>query len=96
MTILHTLIIIYLATVNVVAFLLFGFDKWMARGGGWRISEKILWLVALVGGSVGALAGMNFFRHKTRKASFQFVLACIVLLHVGIVAALYWLYPLEV
>lgn len=66
--------------INGATFLFFGFDKWMARSQTWRVSEKLLWVLALIGGSVGALIGMSFFRHKTSKASFQFVLALIILL----------------
>ena len=63
--------IIYLACVNVLAFALFGIDKHRARKGAWRIPEKTLMLLAIAGGSVGALIGMLVFRHKTRKPIFS-------------------------
>lgn len=63
--------IVYLACVNVLAFALFGIDKSRARRGAWRIPEKTLMLLAVVGGSVGAFLGMHVFRHKTRKAAFS-------------------------
>lgn len=74
---------------NGVVFLFFGYDKWMAHGRGWRISERTLLLLALVGGSLGALVGMMFFRHKTRKASFQLPFIGILLVHIGIVVFVY-------
>lgn len=59
-------IIIYLGTMNVVAFLLYGLDKQKARMNRWRIPEKVLLGIAVIGGSVGAYAGMRAFRHKTQ------------------------------
>ena len=64
---------LYLITVNVLAFVLFGLDKYKARKGFWRISERGLMFAALLGGSVGALCGMRLFRHKTKHSYFYFV-----------------------
>lgn len=77
------------AALNVFTFLLYGWDKLNARSNAWRVSERQLWLFTLLGGSVGALAGMHVFRHKTQKSSFQFVIACILLLHVAIVVLVF-------
>ena len=56
----------YLASVNVVTFTVYGSDKRKARRGACRIPEKTLFLLPLLGGSVGALLGMKVFRHKTK------------------------------
>ena len=64
----------YLLAVNILAFVLFGIDKQNARRNMWRIPEKTLILSAVIGGSVGAVLGMRFFHHKTRKA--KFAVAC--------------------
>lgn len=75
----------YLLIVNLVTWVPYGVDKRKAIKGAWRIPEKTLILSAVIGGSVGALAGMMMFRHKTRKAKFMigvpviFVVQCIVL-----------------
>ena len=61
---------LYIITVNVLAFVLFGLDKYKARKGFWRISERGLMFAALLGGSVGALCGMRLFRHKTKHKIF--------------------------
>jgi uncharacterized membrane protein YsdA (DUF1294 family) len=53
--------------LNFLNFLLFGYDKFQAKRGGWRISEKVLLGLSLFGGGLGGLAGMLVFRHKTRK-----------------------------
>lgn len=60
----------YLAAVNMAGFFLMGLDKWKAKHKRWRISEKALFGVAAVGGSLGAWAGMYAFRHKTRHWRF--------------------------
>ena len=56
-------LILYLFAVNITAFALFGADKRKARRNAWRISEKALFLSAVLGGSLGALIGMR----RTRK-----------------------------
>lgn len=68
---LHVVWLVYLAVINIVTFAAFGWDKSKARWGGWRIPEKTLLGLALLGGSVGAWVGMKVFRHKTRKAKFK-------------------------
>lgn len=75
-------ILIYLIVINVVAFLMYGIDKQKARAGAWRISEKALLTVALLGGSLGALFGMHIFHHKTRKPLFAIGIPCIILLQI--------------
>lgn len=56
----------YLIGINVLAFLLYGIDKAKAKRGAWRIAEKVLLGIGILGGALGALAGMKLFRHKTR------------------------------
>lgn len=58
--------------VNLAAMLMYAYDKMMARKGDRRISERTLLLMALVG-PFGAMAGMRWFRHKTRKLKFKLV-----------------------
>lgn len=56
---------------NVLAFLTFGYDKWRAGRSGHRVSEFTLTLLGAIGGWPGGLLGMNLFRHKTVKWTFQ-------------------------
>ncbi|MBQ8907344.1 MAG: DUF1294 domain-containing protein [Clostridia bacterium] len=58
--------VIVLAVVSLVAFILYGADKYKAKKGRWRIKESVLLLFGFLGGAVGALVGMNLFRHKTK------------------------------
>ena len=61
------LIVCYGIIMNLLAFLLYGIDKWSARHDLRRIPEKVLLGIAAIGGSLGAFASMRLFRHKTRK-----------------------------
>ncbi len=63
-------VLIYLALVNVAGFALMHADKKKAVKGKWRIRERTLLWTAALGGSLGALAGMQLFRHKTRHPAF--------------------------
>lgn len=61
---------IYLALINFIAFIMYGVDKKKAIKHKWRIPERDLIIVAVLGGSFGALLGMKAFRHKTKHAKF--------------------------
>ena len=74
----------YLILMNLIAFTLYGIDKRRAKQGAWRISEYTLLLVALLGGSLGALLGMRYFRHKTRHRKFRYGVPLILLLQLGL------------
>lgn len=65
------MITIYFILVNLLAIVLFGYDKHCARRHKWRIPEKTLITSAVIGGSVGAYVGMITFRHKTNHKLFQ-------------------------
>lgn len=60
-------ILLFLLAINITAFVAFGFDKYLAINGLWRISERTLISMAIFGGSIGAFIGQKFFRHKTKK-----------------------------
>ena len=65
-----SVVLFYLAGVNLAAFAAFGIDKWKAVRHRWRIPEATLLGLSLIGGALGGLAGMRLFHHKTRKARF--------------------------
>lgn len=80
------------AVMSLIAFVVYGWDKRRARMDGWRVPEKTLHLLALLGGWPGALAGQKVFRHKTQKVRFQMVFWSIVALHIGLVSGLLYLW----
>lgn len=83
--------LIYYFIINIIAFLLYGMDKWKAKLGAWRIPEKTLLGVALLGGGLGALLGMQLFRHKTRHLSFRVLIPLFLILHIIIIGLLEFL-----
>lgn len=85
---LKTIFLIYAAAMNLAAFCLMGADKHRARRHAWRIPEATLFLSALLGGSIGAIAGMYGFHHKTKH--WYFVIGMPAILAAQI--ALIWLY----
>ena len=82
--------ITYLILVNAIAFALMLIDKQKARKGTWRIPEKTLIGIALAGGSLGGLLGMNLLRHKTKHLKFSVGLPVILALQIvlGLIAVL--------
>ena len=86
-------LLIYLAAVNIVAFFLYGIDKWKARHDKWRITEARLIWIAVAGGSIGALLGMKVWHHKTLHAKFRYGLPAILILQIAaVVATVYYCY----
>ena len=63
----------YLVFINLITIIIYGLDKRFAKKNKARISEQFLFLLALLGGSLGALIGMQLFRHKTKKFKFYLV-----------------------
>ena len=80
-----TLILLYLLIVNAAAFLLMLVDKQKAKKNLWRIPESTLLLSAAIGGSIGSLAGMYTFRHKTKHLKFTLGVPAILILQIAAV-----------
>ena len=78
------IILYYLLAVNIATFFLYGIDKYKAKKGRWRISEATLLLMAVVGGSIGAWAGMRLWHHKTMHKKFKYGIPIIIILQVTI------------
>lgn len=73
-------IFIYVFFTNLLLFILMGLDKRKAKLNHWRISEKTLFSLALMGGSIGGILGMYTFRHKTKHLKFKLGFPVIFLL----------------
>ena len=85
------LILIYLGAASLLGFILMGADKKKAVQQQWRIPEKSLFLTAAIGGSVGVLMGMWFFRHKTEHLSFSFGIPLIIAVQICAAGFVYWI-----
>ena len=75
----------YLLIINIVAFATYGIDKYNAVRGRWRTKEVTLLGLAAIGGSIGAIAAMCAFRHKTKKPLFTIGVPLIILLQAALV-----------
>jgi len=80
----HPVLTAYLVLINAAALLFMLSDKQKARRGGWRIPERTLLAVAVLGGSIGAILGMYLFRHKTRHLKFSLGLPLILAVQIGL------------
>lgn len=78
-------ILIYFLVMNIITFLLMGYDKHEAKVNQWRISEKALFLFCLFGGSIGGICGMYAFRHKTQKWYFKIGFPLILIIQIGVI-----------
>ena len=78
---------IYLIVINIVTFILFAVDKGRAIKGKWRISEAALMCFSAIGGALGGISAMYYFRHKTRKPLFKYGLVIILVIQIALMVA---------
>ncbi len=76
------ILILYLIVINIVAFLAYGADKQKAKEKKWRTPESVLLMLAVLGGSIGALLGMKVFHHKTKHPKFFIGVPAILILQI--------------
>ena len=84
------IILLYLFAINIVAFFAFGIDKLKAKRDKWRIPESTLLSMAVLGGSIGALAGMKVWQHKTLHDKFRIGIPVIIALQIA--AVVWWIF----
>ena len=80
-------IILYVAAVNVISFIVMGVDKRRAVKRAFRVPESTLFVLAIVGGSIGSIAGMHLFHHKTRHWYFLYGMPVILALQIILILA---------
>lgn len=78
----------YLLIMNIAGFASMGIDKAKAKKHAWRIPEATLFTIALLGGSIGSIVGMQLFRHKTKHWYFVVGMPAILILQIVIVSFL--------
>ena len=84
-------IIIYLISINLIAFIAMYIDKRKAKNGARRIPEKTLFTLVFLGGGIGGILGMYTFRHKTQKARFVIGFPLIIIFEITSGIFFYWL-----
>lgn len=83
------LLFILLLAMNIVAFIMFGIDKYKAKKSEWRIPESTLLLIAAAGGSIGAWVGMKVWHHKTLHKKFTLGVPAILIIQILLVIFLF-------
>lgn len=78
-------VIAYLVCINAAGLASMGMDKRKAIRHQWRIPEATLFLIALLGGSLGSIVGMQLFRHKTRHWYFVWGMPAIFFIELALV-----------
>ena len=76
---------VYLLVISTFVFILAGYDKYLARKNKRRIPENTLFFLEAIGGTIGLLLAMLFFRHKTSKTSFIMKFSGIFLIQIALV-----------
>ena len=82
-----TLLLSYFIAVNLTGFVLMGIDKYKAKKRAFRIPEATLFIIAIIGGSIGSIVGMYAFRHKTRHRSFVYGMPFILIVQIALIVA---------
>ena len=77
-------ILLYIVLINIVTFLAYGIDKLKAKRNRWRVPESALFLLAVVGGSIGAWTGIKVWHNKTLHKRFKYGIPLIVFVHIVI------------
>ena len=85
-------ILIYLIGINLLCFILMFVDKKKAMYDRWRIPEKVLITIGLLGGSIGGIIGMHMFRHKTQKIKFYLGYPAILIFEIIVISYLLFKY----
>ncbi len=83
-------VIIYFVIINLIGILAMYIDKKKAIKGSWRIQEKTLIMISVLGGGIGALIGMYLFRHKTKKLKFTIGIPVIIICEVILICFLFF------
>lgn len=79
----HKVAFLYVIIMNIIGVMMMGIDKSRAKRHAWRIPERTLFLISLLGGSVGSLAGMYLFRHKTKHMKFVIGMPLLLLIQIA-------------
>lgn len=83
------ILLAYALLINVISLVYMYIDKQKAIKGQWRISEKTLFFIAIIGGTIGIMLGMKLFRHKTRYFSFKVGIPSILFLQIVLISYYY-------
>ena len=78
-------IILEMLLMSIVLFVVMGLDKYKAKTGRWRVAERTLFLMALLGGALGGVVGMRVFHHKTKHWYFRYGFPALLIVQTALV-----------
>lgn len=81
-------IVSYLSVINIIGIAIMGIDKLKAKKRAWRVPESTLFVIAIIGGSLGTTIGMFLFHHKTKHWYFRYGMPAILIIQVAIIVLL--------
>ena len=81
---LYEIVLYYLLTINIFTMYTFFLDKSKAKNHKWRVKERTLFLLSIMGGSLGALLGMKLFKHKTKHWYFKYGIPAILVIQIAL------------
>lgn len=81
----ETIVLSLAVVINVATFVMYGWDKRCAVKDRWRVPEKVLLSLAVLGGATGAAAGMTLFHHKTKHLKFTITVTVCFLIQLYLV-----------
>lgn len=84
------MLLVIIGLMSLAAFAAFGLDKYKAKAGKWRIPERTLFLLALLGGGIGAFLGMKVFHHKTMHKQFVIGIPVIMVIQAVLLGWYLW------
>ena len=84
------ILLVIITVMSLAAFAAFGLDKYKAKAGKWRIPERTLFLLALLGGGIGAFLGMKVFHHKTMHKQFVIGIPVIMVIQAVLLGWYLW------
>ena len=80
---------IYIIIINLIGFVIMGYDKRKAKNHEWRVRESTIFMIGFFGGCIGILLGMNFFRHKTKHKQFVYGIPLILFAQIFVIVKLF-------
>lgn len=84
------IILIYLAVINIIGIIITARDKRAARRGTWRVPERTLFMLCILGGCPGVYSAMRLMRHKTLHKRFMWGIPAIFIVQIIIVGLIYF------
>ena len=88
-------LLLFFFIVSMIVFILAGYDKFQAKNNKGRIPENTLYFLQAIGGTIGLLLAMLFFRHKTKKPSFILKFSAIVFIQL-VIAVIMVIYNIDI